>query len=301
MEEGFDVGNPNELVLSAGYAWAHIVAAAAPRYGGLHEVPDEALRVHREVFVGRPLAREVANGLRGALHAWGLDGLVVPDVEGLGDVSRPPPGFGAMALPRVDPAFRLTPTWLVVHSLYQLLMGAGAVPNDAQMMNMWLLRLEGRPATLRDVYASVSEYCSASRTLEWFHRAEPARVTYSPRAYTVSCVPRVGGGVRVTLRTDALALDNIVVLEGTVPPPGFGAAHCVCNGLLNGLAEGMAVYVRDAQDRILEGPARTVTARITAGVLEATFEVLSGGSEDSPPAGEECEVRVTSTFFHAHV
>lgn len=292
------MGNPNELVLSAGYAWAHIVTAAAPRYGGLHDVPDEALRVHREVFVGRPLAREVANGLRGVLHEWGLTGLVVPDVEGLGDVSRPPPGFGAMALPRVDPAFRVTPTWLVVHSLFQLLMGAGAVPNDVQMMNMWMLRLEGRPATLRDVYASVAEYCSASRTLEWFHRAEPTRVTYSPKAYTATCVPRAGGGgARVTLRTGALAGDNILVLEGTVPP-GFAAAHCVCNALLNGLGEGMALYVRDAQDRVLEGPARVVTARVVAGELEATFEVLG---DATPPAGEEFEVRITSTFFHAHV
>lgn len=293
----FDVGNPNELVLSAGYAWSHIVAAAAPRYGGLHEVPDDALRVHRDVFVGRPLAREVANGLRGVLREWGLVGLVVPDVEGLGDVSRPPSGFDAMALPRVDPTFRLTPTWLVVHTVYQLLMGAGAVPTDVQMMNMWMLRLEGRPTTLRDVYASVAEYCSASRTLEWFHRAEPTRVTYSPAAYAVSCVPRTGGGVRVTLRTNALSADNIRVLEGAVPP-GFGAAHCVCNALLNGLGEGMSVYVRDAQDRTVEGPTRSVVARITAGELEAKFEVPGG---DDVPVGEECEVRITSTFFHAHV
>lgn len=297
----FDVGNPNELVLGAEYAWCHIVAAAAPRYGGLYEVPDATLHMHREVFVGHPLAREVANGVRDVLSSWGIE-VVVPDVEGMGDVSRPPPGFTVMALARVDPAFRIVPTWLHVFTVFQLIMGAGAVPTDVQLMNMWLLRLGGRPATLRDVYASVAEYCSASRTLEWFHRAEPTLVTYAPTEYRVSVVPRAAGGARVTLRTSALSGD-IRLLAGDVPK-GFGAAHCVCNAILNGLEKGVTLHVHDTAGRTVEGPVRSLVARIVAGELEATFEVHEGGGD--VPAGEgmgelECEVRIASTFFHAHV
>ena len=300
----YDVENPNELLLSHQYAWCHLVTAAAPRYGGLHAVPDDALRLHREVFVERPPARAVAEELRDVLRMWGLP-VTVPDVRHM-DIARPPPGFAAMALPRVDPGARLAPTWLHVYSVFQLVLGGARVPTDVELLNVWLLLLgAGLTArTLAEMYTVVTEYCSASRTLEWYHRAEAARVAFSPFAYTVTATPRAaGGGTRITLRTSALET-GLALHEGMVPP-GFGAAHCICNALLNGLGRSIEVLLRDGTGRTAEGVARSVVARVEDGVLHVACDVHEVDAAGGPVCEEEdetrCELRFACTFFLAGV
>lgn len=294
----FAVGNANELALSSGYGWCHLIAAAAPRFGGnLHAVPDDVLASHRRVFVASPVAREAALQVRTILRNWGAQ-IVVPDIAEM-DVRKPPPGFGdTVALARVDPASKIAGTWLHVHSMFQLVMGAGFVPTDVQLMNVWLVRApERKKGTVKELYDQVLEYCSASYTLEWYTRAAPSEVTYEPLGFRMIAKARAAsaGGTHVTLRMSANQAGVAAFEGGTYRPSGFSAAHYLCNALLNGLNATVTFEVIRDDETLLKGGVRNMVGYIEAGTLVATC-IVDDGVLDGEMTEETARLRITSTL-----
>lgn len=139
-------------------------------------IPDSVLTSHRDAFVNQDcsLFLDVIGKLYSAAK--------IPNILYI-DVSSIPAIFASPVLHiDLNKSYKIYPSsnsWIIVQSMFRLIMGGSHTPRDVEFMNVWYLqvkRTQDTFITIQKMYDMILKYCTREYTENWFVKFVPISV-----------------------------------------------------------------------------------------------------------------------------